>query len=57
MPKFKDLTDEQKRKLLIEAYKEDGADTDIAYDAAKEDKDPDDTLRNVFGYRDDTEVN
>ena len=55
--KYKDLSIPEKRSLLVDALKSDGADTDTAYDSAKEDCNPDRTLRKVFGYTDDTEVN
>jgi hypothetical protein len=54
--KYKDLSEPEKRSVLIDCLIDDGADVDTAYDTAQTDKTPDQTLRNVFGYTDDTEV-
>ena len=56
MQKFKDLTQSEKRFLLLECLVDDGADKSVAYDTAYTDTDTDRTLRDVFGYTDDTEV-
>ena len=56
--KFKDLTLNQKRKLLHEEYLSDGADEKIINDGLipEDYKSVINRLRSVFGYKDDMEV-
>ena len=58
MPKFKDLTLEQKKKLLREEYLQDGADESILNEGVIPDTEKHITgrLQYVFGYKDDMEV-
>jgi len=49
---FKDLNDKQKRDLLYESLREDGATESVARDHADNSSDVDYELRNNFGYED-----
>lgn len=55
--KFHHLDKAEKRALLKEAYVDDGADEEVATDSAQTAEDPDQVLREVFGYTDETEIN
>ena len=56
MPKFKDLTEPEKRSLLIDCLISDGANKYVADDTAHTDPNPDKTLRDVFGYIDEDTI-
>jgi hypothetical protein len=58
MPKFKDLTLDQRKKLLHDEYLSDGADENIISQGLipKDAKSINDRLKTVFGYTDDMEV-
>ena len=55
--RYKELSKEQKNQILFEEYYRDGADKDIALNASKSCDDPDKTLRDVFMYTDEMDVN
>jgi hypothetical protein len=53
---FQELNHLQKRILLYYEYVKDGADSNTAADSAESEKSPARTLRKVFGYTDDMEI-